>query len=534
VNFYLTSFCKEDKILLKSNKPNLDIRLFDEKFENEFSKDDSYTSNLFEGYKLNMISNHLAKNNSNIEEEQNLFIYRKRKKNRLRSLSRKNTEKSEFENFNIEENIIYFDYNAEMKYKELENLKEKSILVADQSKYSVIKKKEESKTNGNLKKKNYKSIIGKNIKKKLLNKNIKKLDDHLDQLKKQKNKTIDLNYTLKNTVINHPLVKVNNKEKNPVFHIKKETLYNYNNEDIIKVENEVMHFCVMCSKRYKNYSALYAHRRNKHNIIHIKGTENIFVSIKNKNKDWKINYNAIAPRKKIKIKITEKLISFTKENLELLYKKHSESSLFNPNMVINEHPFILSLKRFQKIFSINLMFFYRPDYHKLKTNEKFYSLKNKFFDLYPKYFEQFKDFSYLNDHKNFNESEFLNIDDIFAIYFILLGRVIKGFPNIYIKEINKFFLLFREFLNTFGWEFIEKYRKFKLEFYEYKNNKEFTQYNFIRYIPDFVENFYSIFLNIENFGLVFEMCFYKGILLNFCKYILNCGFTSLKIEDLKE
>lgn len=320
--------------------------------------------------------------------------------------------------------------------------------------------------------------------------------------------------------------------KNKIFRIKKDYVMNYNVEDIITVNNKTFHRCKICNKKYQNYSALYAHRRNKHNLIEIKGIERIFDSIKKDNNSLKFDYNSIAPKKKIKKFFTRKLIDITKKNMEVIYKNTPNSCLNNPQLEIHKHPFILCLERFHEIFSQNLL--YLRSLPSQKIFEKFTFLKSRFGHEFEDYFNSFNNFDSIKDYFNFNDNDFLTIDDIFAAYFILLSRIIKSFPKIYIEEINKFFLLFREFLNLTGWEYLEKFKRYKLEFYENDENFEFTQFNFIRFIPDFIEKFLTVFLKIPDFQLTFDTLFYSGIALNFCKYLYNENLTNLKTEDWNE
>lgn len=283
----------------------------------------------------------------------------------------------------------------------------------------------------------------------------------------------------------------NSNDKKLIFSIKK--IPKKMMEDVIIIDGKCFYCCIPCSKKYTAYPALYAHRRNKHNIITIKKTERIFKNALRENENLKFNYNSIKEVFKFGKKLCSTLIEITIENLKFVYKSR-DSCLYNPDMQIDQHTFIQYLDKYQKIFSN-------------ETNLQEF-IANKMKDI----------------------DENFSIDDIFIIYFVGLCKVIeRNRDTIYI--LNRFLILFHEYLNLVGWDLLRLYKNFQIENYSVKCGYEFTQHNFISYIPDFINDFISVFLSIPDFQANNNMDAYKDFSINFCNYLYNNKLTNLKIID---
>lgn len=281
-----------------------------------------------------------------------------------------------------------------------------------------------------------------------------------------------------------------NINKHFLFSIKK---INKNSiEDTINLNGKHYLRCRICNKKYTAYPTLYSHRRNKHNIIPIKCPENIFKKAKILN--VKHNYNAIKPGRRIEKKFTKKLINLTLQNLFFFYHSEPSSCLYNKKLILEEHPFIKSLKKYQIIFSNGIN-------------------------------------SQINGLGNDRESgDMSSIDDIFMEYFILVSRVINRQESL-INDFNRFFILFREYLNLDGWDSLFRYLNHEIEDNNSKEYPEFTQNNYICYIPDFVEKFLTVFMMIPDFLKENNIDDYRDIASNFCNFLHVNDFTNLKVID---
>ena len=133
---------------------------------------------------------------------------------------------------------------------------------------------------------------------------------------------------------------------------------------------------------------------------------------------------------------------------------------------------------------------------------------------------------------NFIQSKNNNfsIINIFAIYFILLSKIISNDFEI-IDELNKFFLLFREYLNLVGWEMVEKYNSSQIESFQLEKIFEFTEYNFISFLPDFLDNFLRIFIFLPDFEMKKDFDYYSDIALNFSNWLYTNNLTNLKLKQ---
>ena len=123
----------------------------------------------------------------------------------------------------------------------------------------------------------------------------------------------------------------------------------------------------------------------------------------------------------------------------------------------------------------------------------------------------------------------ISIDEIFTVYFILYSRVTNS--DKFITQILNFILLFREFINTIGWDFYKK--NMILEFSKEEIKSDFFSGNdFINFLPDFVNDFLSCFSKIDEnkFGFYDNPLELEDLCLNFFNWLYNNNFTNLKIS----
>lgn len=238
--------------------------------------------------------------------------------------------------------------------------------------------------------------------------------------------------------------------------------------------------CDICNKSYLSYPALYTHKRNKHNIIPITGKPDFF---RNANLDSqnKFKYNTQISKKDLTENLM-KIINCYKSLIEEYYL-NTRSTLYKKNYN-NDDIFLNELNEFLKIDLLNI--------------------------TVPK------------------SEQNLNIDTILIIYAILLIKVKSDFN--FICTVTKFIFLFREYLNMIGWDYIKNLQDYGLcERTDF--SKLFTIYNNCEEIPELLEDFGEVFLEIDS---VFSIEKFKisDIAENFCYWLYINDLTPYKLLKL--
>jgi len=255
----------------------------------------------------------------------------------------------------------------------------------------------------------------------------------------------------------------------------------------IKISDQ-KYSCKICGKIYISYPAFYTHKRNRHNIISITNRHEFFKTKINEGASVKYNYNSIGYGKIINFSFSNFLLTKMKMILEKIYKYENSIFFINKEYNLNSHIFIEYLEKYKLIFS------------------------NKIF-IPP---------AQLN----------LSIDEILVVYFILFSKVIND--NTLIEIAALFIILFREYLNIYGFDFFKNFKKFGL-FEEIKSALLFTQNPFIHYIPDLAEEFVYIFLQIPEVTLIVgDLEKLESLCKNLCNWLFVNELSNLKLTNLEK
>lgn len=235
--------------------------------------------------------------------------------------------------------------------------------------------------------------------------------------------------------------------------------------------------CNNCGKRYYSYPALYTHKRNKHNIIPITNKHGIF-----KNNPTKFKYSAIY-KKSLNHQVLFDYIIERYTQTIIKYFTDSRNILYQKNFDINQQYGLQMLKS--------------------KT----------FLDI------------------KLNKNTF--IDHALNIY--LYNFIIVSSDN-HLKEIViRFVILLREYLNIAGWDYKKKYFDHGIKII-FNPIGSYTLHNTCEEIPDLINDFISVFVNMDinkfdmNSKDIFDLCH------NFCNWLFVNDLTNYKatanFEDL--
>jgi hypothetical protein len=248
-----------------------------------------------------------------------------------------------------------------------------------------------------------------------------------------------------------------------------------------KVEEVERNFnCPICNKRYFSYPALYTHKRNKHNVIPITGKDEIFKSMIQKSKGKKFKYSEIENSTKDLQAHIMKIVEIYKSQVKRIFK--------NENSILYDN------------------YFNVDDHEGVKILEK---LKN------------------LNEFQLEIPRKDMSIDKILILYLLYFARVAEDRQHV--EAVTIFVILIREHLNVVGWDFKKKFHDFGIPS-DYTFDSEFTQKNFSDVIPEFVNEFNSVFLTMdETFSLCEDQS--NDLTKNFCNWLLVNNLTGLKICD---
>ena len=131
---------------------------------------------------------------------------------------------------------------------------------------------------------------------------------------------------------------------------------------------------------------------------------------------------------------------------------------------------------------------------------EFLSFSNKIYyndAIFLKIFEFKKILTSTNSLKKFQIGYIRNLNDVFAVYLFSLWS--KN-SEINLKNILQIVLLFRDFLNTYGWDIVEENlrQNDEIDFFEniiISKMKEFTSELNNNYLPSLIDDFIGIYIN---------------------------------------
>lgn len=177
---------------------------------------------------------------------------------------------------------------------------------------------------------------------------------------------------------------------------------------------------------------------------------------------------------------------------------------------------------------------------------------NIYMDLSKKYFEGSD--SILHKEYNFEEDNFIKIikfhydraaektkipkseeagdfiDNVLIVYLILIIEVTR--EKYYSELIVKFVFLFREYLNIFGWDFKKSLFEYGLND-NYKLNGEFCHTNNCEDVPELVNDFISVFLQLDPSFTNSNLREMTDICQNFCNWLVINELTCFKLSKIE-
>jgi hypothetical protein len=118
------------------------------------------------------------------------------------------------------------------------------------------------------------------------------------------------------------------------------------------------------------------------------------------------------------------------------------------------------------------------------------------------------------------------IDDVFTAYMINFHKITreKGL----IGTVVAFCILLREFLNNVGFDYIKKFSEHNVNM-DYKFTGSFCSINSPELIPDYINEFIEVFVNVDSFFNI-EKKLLLCISENFCNWLFVNDFTNLKLS----
>ena len=251
--------------------------------------------------------------------------------------------------------------------------------------------------------------------------------------------------------------------------------------------------CKICKKSYLSYPALYTHSKQKHNS------------------------NNITDRGRGRPK--SKIVNYYKESL--IYNPINTTFFLNEeiNGITEIYDFENCIKEaFNNIYNSNI-----------EIKER--NMRKKMIDYQNIYEHPFLGKFILSKHdrnmKIINENE---ISDIVFMYYLNKMSLYVN-PKYFIKLII-FVTLFREFVNISNRKKINLYNEKdnSIQYINYKIEPEYTSYNCAEEIPDFCNDFINDFLecdiNLFNFNRIESI----NLTQNFCNWMYDNNFTTLKIS----
>jgi hypothetical protein len=239
--------------------------------------------------------------------------------------------------------------------------------------------------------------------------------------------------------------------------------------------------CNLCNKTYFSNPALYTHKRNKHNLFPISGNADSYKKL----------FKSIEHRLDIKFCDYENLESFGD-----------------------------SIQYILNIYRGKLNYFYNDIKCILYRKNFNYEIHKGYLNL--SQMTQCKIAEILNCSRKTAPS----IDDILSTYMISFLRITKNEELIYI--VITYCILLREYLNNFGWEHKKKFHDFGVKI-EYNYKGAFCSFNDSEYIPDLINDFVSIFMNLDPLFSLGEndlLC----ITDNFCNWLFINSLTGFKLN----
>lgn len=242
------------------------------------------------------------------------------------------------------------------------------------------------------------------------------------------------------------------------------------------------YLCNFCQNSYLSYPALYTHKRNKHNIIPITGKQELFKNSGGKSSNQtKFKYSALENSNYDFSELLDYIIiNYTKCLVEFF--QDPNSVLFNKDFVTLSHE---GLKILKSIKSKALQKIVIPDL-KLKPC----------------------------------------IDDILIVYLVNFAKVTRE-ENL-VALVIRFSILLREYLNVVGWDYKKLFSEFNVKV-DFNMKGSFTMHNESQEIPDLINEFISVFIELDENYFKFDFKKLVDLSQNFCNWLFVNNLTNFKI-----
>jgi hypothetical protein len=242
-----------------------------------------------------------------------------------------------------------------------------------------------------------------------------------------------------------------------------------------------IYICNFCKKTYFSNPALYTHKRNKHNIFPISGAGEDF----------------------------KEILKDMREDMNIRYSDYESSNNFQQsvNYIIE-----IYLNKMINMYRNAECILYSEDYN-VREN-KLYLLLNSITQ------------TRIDDIMNLERSFSPIIDEVLVTYMITFFKITKH--DKLTKLIVKFCILLREYLNISGWNFKKNFINFNIPM-AYDRNGSFCQMNDCEYIPDLINDFVSVFMELDVMFNIESKLLYC-ITDNFCNWLFVNNLTNFKLS----
>jgi len=154
-------------------------------------------------------------------------------------------------------------------------------------------------------------------------------------------------------------------------------------------------------------------------------------------------------------------------------------------------------------------------------NDNYSINNNKLYQMFMKITE-----SRIHEIMNLERSFEPVIDEVLVTYMLTFIKITKN-ENL-LDMIVKFCILLREYLNNFGWSFKRLFNDFNVDV-KFDKSGSFCQINDCQYIPDLINDFLSVFIELDNHFEI-EKKYLLCITDNFCNWLFVNNFTNFKIN----
>jgi hypothetical protein len=249
-------------------------------------------------------------------------------------------------------------------------------------------------------------------------------------------------------------------------------------------------------RAYFSYPALYTHKRNKHNIIPITGKQDIF---KNYTKD----VGRTGPNTNFAVKYKYSAVENINEGLN--YAMNSIKSIYADTI--------------KDLFCKEGSLLFKNGYDQ-NSHEGYKLLK-----LYEDGYEA----TTLNSGDSGNILQKKKIDDVLVLYLINFFKVTGQISDLN-KLVVKFVILFREYLNIVGWDYKKNFIKYNVAV-PFSLNGSYTQCNECEDLPDLINDFISVFIQMEPNMFDLNLKEFMDIIKNFYNWLFVNNLTNFKITE---